>query len=48
MNLGDNFVTEGLANRITPFTTNKPGAKNFDTDKVLSQPYDSLSLWWPI
>ena len=34
MNLGDNFVTEGLANRITPFTTNKPGAKNFDTDKV--------------
>ena len=34
MNLGDNFIQEGLANRITPFTTNKPGAKNFDTDKV--------------
>ena len=34
MNLGDNFVQEGLANRITPFTTNKPGAKNFDTDKT--------------
>jgi len=34
MNLGDNFVLEGLANRITPFTTNKPGAKNFDVDKV--------------
>jgi len=32
--LGDNFVQEGLANRITPFTTNKTGAKNFDTDKV--------------
>ena len=34
MNLGDNFVQEGLANRITPFTTNKPGAKNFDTEKA--------------
>ena len=34
MNLGDNFIQEGLANRITPFTTNAPGAKNFDTDKV--------------
>ena len=34
MNLGDNFIQEGLANRITPFTTNKAGAKNFDTDKV--------------
>jgi hypothetical protein len=34
MNLGDNFVQEGLANRITPFTTNKPGAKNFDTEKT--------------
>ena len=34
MNLGDNFVQEGLANRITPFTTNVPGAKNFDTEKV--------------
>ena len=34
MNLGDNFVQEGLANRITPFTTNKPGAKNFDAEKA--------------
>ena len=34
MNLGDNFIQEGLANRISPFTTNKSGAKNFDTEKV--------------
>ncbi len=34
MNLGNNFVQEGLANRITPFTTNAPGAKNFDTEKT--------------
>ena len=39
MNLGDNFVQEGLANRITPFTTNingsvVPGMKNFDTEKT--------------
>ncbi len=34
MNLGDNFVQEGLAYRITPFTTNKPGVKNFDTEKT--------------
>ncbi len=34
MNLGDNFIQEGLANRITPFTTNAPGAKNFDTEKT--------------
>ena len=39
MNLGDNFVQEGLVNRITPFTTNiggKPveGAKNFDTERT--------------
>ncbi|WP_276894849.1 DUF2723 domain-containing protein [Hallella bergensis] len=32
MNLGDSFVQEGLANRITPFLTNKPGTKNFDTE----------------
>ena len=43
MNLGDNFVQEGLANRITPFTTNingrvLPGMKNFDTDKT----YDNV------
>ena len=43
MNLGDNFVQEGLVNRITPFTTNidgKPvaGMKNFDTEKV----YDNV------
>ena len=34
MNLGDNFVQEGLAYRITPFNTKTPGAKNFDTEKV--------------
>ncbi|MBO5186033.1 MAG: DUF2723 domain-containing protein [Prevotella sp.] len=33
MNLGDNFIQEGLVNRITPFTTNVPGAKNFDTKR---------------
>ena len=43
MNLGDNFVQEGLANRITPFTTNVdeqpvPGMTNFDTDKT----YDNV------
>ncbi len=34
MNLGDNFVQEGLAYRITPFNTKAPGAKNFDTEKT--------------
>ena len=34
MNLGDNFVQEGLVNRITPFTTNTAGAKNFDTERT--------------
>lgn len=34
MNLGDNFIQEGLANRISPFTTNKGGARNFDTEKT--------------
>ena len=38
MNLGDNFVQEGLAYRITPFNTKAPGAKNFDTEKV----YDNV------
>ena len=38
MNLGDSFVQEGLVNRITPFTTNVPGAKNFDTKRT----YDRL------
>ena len=38
MNLGDNFVQEGLANRITPFTTKGGGAKNFDTAKT----YDNV------
>ena len=32
MNLGDNFIQEGLVNRITPFTTRN--AKNFDTEKT--------------
>lgn len=34
MNLGANFVQEGLAYRITPFNTKAPGAKNFDTEKT--------------
>ena len=38
MNLGDNFIQEGLAWRISPFTTNDPGAKNFDTKRT----YDNL------
>ena len=43
MNIGDNFVQEGLVNRITPFTTTQDGmavagAKNFDTQRT----YDCL------
>ncbi len=34
MNLGDNFVKEGMANRITPFTTNVRGVKDFDTERT--------------
>lgn len=40
MNLGDNFVQEGLAYRITPFNTKAPGAKNFDTEKVYNNVMD--------
>ena len=36
-NLGDNFVQEGLANRITPFNT-KASVKTIDTEKM----YDNL------
>ena len=32
MNLGENFIQEGLVNRITPFHTND--SNNFDTEKV--------------
>ncbi|MDO4957631.1 MAG: DUF2723 domain-containing protein [Prevotellaceae bacterium] len=32
MNLGDNFIQEGLVNRITPFATNDQ--TNFDTEKT--------------
>lgn len=32
MNLGDNFIQEGLLNRITPFNTRKGGS--FDTEKT--------------
>ena len=32
MNLGENFIQEGLVNRITPFHTNE--TNNFDTEKV--------------
>ena len=43
INLGDNVITEGLAYRITPFTTIKdgkplPGVKNFDTKRT----YDNV------
>ena len=38
MNLGENFVQEGLVNRITPFTTTAEGARRFDTDRV----YDNV------
>ena len=34
MNLGDNFVQEGLAYRITPFNTKAPGSRRFDTEKA--------------
>ncbi len=34
MNLGDNFIQEGLANRISPFTTSAEGVKDFDTEKT--------------
>ena len=34
INLGDNTITEGLAYRITPFTTNQEGAKNFDSKRT--------------
>ena len=34
MNLGDNFVQEGLVNRITPFTTKGDSEARFDTDKT--------------
>ena len=41
MNLGDNFIQEGLANRISPFTTNNhhqpvEGAKSCDTEKTFN------------
>ena len=36
MNLGENFIQEGLVNRITPFHTND--SNNFDTEKV----YDNV------
>ena len=38
INLGDNTITEGLVYRITPFTTNQEGAKNFDTKRT----YDNV------
>ena len=43
INLGNNVITEGLAYRITPFTTTHngkplPGVKNFDTEKT----YDNI------
>ena len=43
INLGDNTITEGLAYRITPFTTSiggktLPGVRNFDTERT----YDNV------
>ncbi len=43
INLGDNIITEGLAYRITPFTTSHDGkqlsgVKNFDTERT----YDNI------
>lgn len=38
MNLGDNFIQEGLAYRISPFTTKAAGVKDFDTEKT----YDNV------
>lgn len=43
INLGNNVITEGLAYRITPFTTHYegkplPGVKNFDTERT----YDNI------
>jgi len=43
INLGDNIITEGLAYRITPFTTTQdgkplPGVKNYDTERT----YDNV------
>lgn len=34
LNLGDNTIQEGIAYRITPFTTKAQGAKSFDTERV--------------
>lgn len=34
MNLGDNFIQEGLAYRVSPFTTKAEGVKDFDTEKT--------------
>ena len=38
MNLGDNFIQQGLANRITPFNTRAENAQRFDADKT----YDAV------
>ena len=49
MNLGDNFVQEGLTNRITPFTTNIDGRvvngmTNFDTEKTYHNVMDRFKF----
>lgn len=38
LNLGDNIIKEGLASRISPFTTKNPDVKDFDIDRM----YDNL------
>ena len=45
MNLGDNFIQEGLASRITPFTTNKAGAKTRPSPVCASPIAASLPSW---
>lgn len=34
LSLGENFVKEGLANRITPFKTSQDGVKDIDTERT--------------
>ena len=49
MNLGDNFVQEGLVNRITPFSTVQNqdsegiNMRNFDTEKTYDVMRTALS-----
>ena len=50
MNLGENFIQEGLVNRITPFSTmdnaNSTGInmRNFDTEKTYDVMMNRLQM----